>query len=486
MGSRGRFIVIVGSDGVGKTTVAGAICSRLGDDGAYVHFLPRPPYRLAARPPEVPGQLEKDRSGGSRVTGILRLGRSVLRSWLGYYRAIRPALRRGVTVVGDRWLYGYLAQPLSLRFYGPRWVARLALALTPSPDLVVLLEAPFDVINARKSELTRDEVEREFEVWRDTVPKALRLDATQPPDVLAAAVLTRNNLGTRFKAYPPGLGHVLVPAAPRKAALDGSSLYTPARRRGVMLHRASRVLLRTVGTAWLTSVPGEDMPLQREDWSAFHASLVAGGIPADSVAFHGRTQVHRLSFSLITIGSEGVTAFVRVADGAALDAESRSIAMLEKFGPASFVHPRILLRGSVGAIEYAAYSPVLSGFHGPPRNPKIGPVIADIQEALADLPKPPGTPSHWVPMHGDFTPWNLREFQGELVLIDWESCGWGPPHADEVLYIAASRVLGLRTPDGVRTDEAAEFWRDRLGRSLQGRDDRLKTAVAKELSITES
>ncbi|GBE23737.1 phosphotransferase enzyme family protein [bacterium BMS3Bbin02] len=253
-----------------------------------------------------------------------------------------------------------------------------------------------------------------------------------------------------------------------------------------MLHRASRVLLRTVGTAWLPSVPGEEMPLPPDDWSALLASLVAGGIPVDSVAIHGRTQVHRESFSLVTIGREGVTAFVRVADRAALDAESRSIAMLEKFCPASFVYPRTLLRGSAGAVEYAAYSPVLTGFHSPPHSPKIGPVVADIQGALANLPKPAGTPPHWVPIHGDFTPWNLREHRGELVLIDWESCGWGPPHADEVLYIATARVLGLRVPDGVRTDEAAEFWRDRVGGSLRGRDDRLQKAVAKELSITDT
>ncbi|MCH8283604.1 MAG: hypothetical protein IIC20_03400 [Chloroflexi bacterium] len=65
--------------------------------------------------------------------------------------------------MGDRWLYGYLAQPRPLKFYGPRWVARLALFLAPRPDLVVLLEAPADIAYSRKPELSRAEIEQEFE-----------------------------------------------------------------------------------------------------------------------------------------------------------------------------------------------------------------------------------------------------------------------------------------------------------------------------------
>lgn len=484
MRRKGQFIVLVGPDGAGKTTLAAAINAQAGRDSAYFHFLPRPPYRIASCPPDVSATMEKNQSGGSRVVGILRLMRNVVRSWLGYYKAVRPALQQGATVVGDRWLYGYLVQPLSLKFHGPRWIARLALFLAPRPDLVVLLEAPSEIINDRKSELTRDEIEYEAEAWRKSVPNTLRLDATLSPRTLAELVLTSGDVPTRFKAYPPGLGHVLLPAAPRKAALHASLLYTPVRRRGIVWHKGSRALLRAIGTAWLRSVPVQTLPLRPTDLNTLLTSLAADGTPVDSVAFHRRTQTARTSFSLVTLGSEGISAFVRVADPAVLDAECRNIAMLETFGPTTFVHPRIVRRGSVGAIEYVAVSPVLIGSHSPPRNPKIGPIVAEIQGALASLPKPAGTPDHWVPMHGDFTPWNLREHRGSLVLIDWESCGWGPPHADEVLYSATARSLGLSVQDGVMADEAAEFWKDRLGDGVGSRDRRLRDAVVKELSLS--
>jgi len=485
MPSRGRFIVVVGPDGIGKSTLAAEIGSRLGDDSAYFHFLPSPPHRLDPSPSQVGELVEKHEGDGSRVAGILRIVRNLVRSWLGYGMAIRPAVRHGTTVVGDRWLYGYLAQPRALRFYGPQWVARLALSLAPRPDLVVLLEAPADVVYSRKPELSRAEIEQESEVWRDALPMALRLDATQSPGKLADTVLAPTDLGVRFKRYPPGLGHVLLPAIPRRAALAGSSLYAPTRPRGLIAHRAARVLLRAVGTAWLTTARREDAPITREAWAALVASLRAAGIPVDAVAFYGRTQAERAGFSMLTIGEEGATAFVRVADGSALDSELRAISMLEAFQPSSFAYPRLLLRGSHGAFEHAAYSAVLTEFHRPPRRPDINAVIADIQEAFGDQPRPVGTPSHWVPMHGDFAPWNLRELRGKLVLIDWESTGWGPPHADEVFYLAASRALGLPVPAGMRTNEASEFWKSRLGRSSNARDNRLQKALAQALSITD-
>ena len=73
-----------------------------------------------------------------------------MRAWTSYILAIRPAVRSGSVVVGDRWLYGYAAQPLALKFYGPEWVARLMLRLMPQPDLVMVLDAPAEVIRERK------------------------------------------------------------------------------------------------------------------------------------------------------------------------------------------------------------------------------------------------------------------------------------------------------------------------------------------------
>lgn len=163
--SRGAFLVVVGPDGSGKTSLAQGLLEVR--EGRYFHF--RPPYRAHTMPRHPPLQdppLVKDPGPAFPPLGWLRLGRSLVASWIGYLTAIRPTINRGELVVADRWLYGYLVQPRPLRYGGPGWLAKLAIALLPTPDLVVNLNAPVDVIQARKSELARNEIERELVAWQ--------------------------------------------------------------------------------------------------------------------------------------------------------------------------------------------------------------------------------------------------------------------------------------------------------------------------------
>jgi aminoglycoside phosphotransferase (APT) family kinase protein len=72
-------------------------------------------------------------------------------------------------------------------------------------------------------------------------------------------------------------------------------------------------------------------------------------------------------------------------------------------------------------------------------------------------------------MHGDFTPWNLRQMtDGALSLVDWEDAAWAPPLADLVYYQAAAGALHGRIPRWTAEhDEARSFWSNRLSTSAQ-------------------
>ena len=59
---------------------------------------------------------------------------------------VRPALKRSLLVVGDRWMFGYIVQPEAMKFHGPEWLARAVLHLLPRPHLIVNLAAPPSVI----------------------------------------------------------------------------------------------------------------------------------------------------------------------------------------------------------------------------------------------------------------------------------------------------------------------------------------------------
>jgi len=185
----GRFVVLVGPDGVGKTSVARALLAHHRGPSAYFHFLPPLDGRWPAPGPTfVPPP--KARGGGSVMLGWIRLVRNVVRCWLGYVKSVRPALKRSFLIVGDRWMYGYIVQPDAMKFHGPDLLARAVLRLLPRPHLIVNLAAPPHVIRGRKQELTLSQIEQELLAWSSLrVPNFKTLDATRSPQDIAIEIL---------------------------------------------------------------------------------------------------------------------------------------------------------------------------------------------------------------------------------------------------------------------------------------------------------
>jgi len=188
----GAFVVMVGPDGVGKTSVAHALIALHGGSTGYFHFLPSIWSALAPAPPDNEGAPAVQKAGlsGWRVVGCFRLASSAARAWLAHAVRVQPAVRSGKLVVADRWIYGYVVQPAALRFYGPSWLALAALRVLPRPNLVVNLSATPEVIRSRKQELTLHDIARELEEWsRLPEPRTVTFAASEPPERIARRIL---------------------------------------------------------------------------------------------------------------------------------------------------------------------------------------------------------------------------------------------------------------------------------------------------------
>jgi thymidylate kinase len=186
----GAFVIIVGPDGVGKTTVAARLMGDYPGPASYFHFVPPILGPLDERPGAAAPHRGKGSPGGSRVLGWVRALRNFARYWLAYLVRVRPAVRRGALVIGDRGAYGYLVQPHALKFYGPPSLAKALLRALPAPDLVVNLSAPADVIHRRKQELSPIEIKGELEAWATLpTPRLRTFDATEAPDSIARRIL---------------------------------------------------------------------------------------------------------------------------------------------------------------------------------------------------------------------------------------------------------------------------------------------------------
>ena len=110
--------------------------------------------------------------------------------WLGWLLRVWPAKVRSSLVVFDRHFEDILIDPRRYRFARAGVFARLLGRFVPRPDLTVVLDAPPEVLLARKTELPPEELARQCAKLRALAghPAHLRIDAGQSPEQVVRAL----------------------------------------------------------------------------------------------------------------------------------------------------------------------------------------------------------------------------------------------------------------------------------------------------------
>jgi hypothetical protein len=279
----------------------------------------------------------------------------------------------------------------------------------------------------------------------------------------------------RFKEFPPGWGHLFVPTGSRAGAAAGIALYTPGSWRGIAAQRAAWWAARWGSPRLL---PGRarpwDPPMEAGTWDTLRQELQGpvGGFDA----WAGYLRRGGRSGLLLLLLRDGLpVGFVkaRLGGGAVVDNEYRALEAVYAVRPTAFRALQPLGTGTCGEWSYLITAPLPPRLHRRADDAVLPAVLDDVQRALATHPKPAGTPSHWVPAHGDFAPWNVRRIRRHgTFVIDWEEAGWAPPGSDLVYYAACAAALGRPVVSVViEPGEAAQFcWqrvRSRIDRRLQ-------------------
>jgi thymidylate kinase len=164
----GLDIVFLGPDGAGKSSVIQALGQRLAPAFGRTTCHSFPPGlldRLLHRPdqPDVLPHAWPPRSFLASVTRAIFYW-SVYYTF-GYVIVVHFALVRSALVLHDRHLVDALVDPRRYRYGGPLWLLRLIWRLVPKPDLIILLDAPPGVLQARKQEVPFEETARQREAY---------------------------------------------------------------------------------------------------------------------------------------------------------------------------------------------------------------------------------------------------------------------------------------------------------------------------------
>jgi len=240
-------VALVGPDGAGKTTIARRLLQEFPRPMEYLYMginiessnVALPTSRLIeklkrrgsggsangeAKPVSLHQRPEKARSRG-KVWSALRLLNRIAEEW--YRQVLSWRLRRqGKIVLYDRhFRFDFEFDPAQKPGRDvplSDWLHRWHLAkLYPAPDLVIYLDAPAELLYARKREAGMEYLEaRRQAILRqgERLPNFVRVDASQPLDAVYAAVAAEIHRFCQRQAQ-----HPLAEAAPDSLVADASA-----------------------------------------------------------------------------------------------------------------------------------------------------------------------------------------------------------------------------------------------------------------------
>ena len=211
-------VALIGPDGSGKSSIMRRVAERLPVPSRTIYMgvnlesstLMLPTTRLALeakrrrgrRPDMVSASGDRGdvRPGGPP---LLRQARSGLRlaNWMAeewFRQGVAWAYqRRGRVVIFDRHFFcDYYASDVAARGSDRPWTSRVHGAmldrLYPRPDLVIMLDAPAEVLHDRKGEGTIESLERmrrDYLALEGVVERFVRIDATQDQEAVTREVI---------------------------------------------------------------------------------------------------------------------------------------------------------------------------------------------------------------------------------------------------------------------------------------------------------
>jgi thymidylate kinase len=195
----------MGPDGCGKSLVLNAVRAEFAPSfrtTRYYHLRPRFIGRKAANVGPVTDPHGRPPRG--RVASVAKIVDLWLDYTLGYIGRILPGLIRTELVLFDRCFYDLLVDSRRIRYGGHPWLLKTVARMAPGPELVILLDAPPEVLLSRKQEVPPAEVARQRAAYLElarTLPSAVVVNAAQQPenvihDALSAII---DHLGTRTR-----------------------------------------------------------------------------------------------------------------------------------------------------------------------------------------------------------------------------------------------------------------------------------------------
>ncbi len=279
-------------------------------------------------------------------------------------------------------------------------------------------------------------------------------------------------MGVAGRVVPYPLNRrLLIPTSVGRGAAGAVATAMSCRASAVAAHHLAWCVARTTGSHL---IPGKrqalDLPVAVRGVLDVVADVVGG---LDAFALLSRRQDHRGAHLILAFRDGSPITFCKIAgesSAVSFGVEQRCLTELSNAKRAPVIVPRLLVGGTAHGLQFTAMSALPPRPHRPFWG-NVAPILEWLQLSLADV-LPRVGPAHWVPMHGDFAPWNLRRLWfGSHTLFDYEDARYGPPSGDAVFWMVATATLKGQPLSHAIDEESREFWREFLTHRLSSQTD---------------
>lgn len=189
----GLVVGVLGPDGSGKTTMLEQVKDDIFPAFRRInqyHLFPMGKQGVEAN--EVVTDPHSLKTRGFFLSFLKLLYFVWLYNW-GYIRIVLPQKMRSTLVFFDRYYQDVLIDPDRYRNGTPVWVAKMIGRLIPSPDLWIVLDAPTEIIQQRKQEVSREETacqRKKYLAFAQNTKNCLLVDTNRDVKVISTDVCT--------------------------------------------------------------------------------------------------------------------------------------------------------------------------------------------------------------------------------------------------------------------------------------------------------
>jgi thymidylate kinase len=186
------MLVFLGPDGCGKSSVIDALSLEISncfERIEYHHLMLPLPFKREKHthpttdPHGVPTY--------NKVFSILKLFYLLFMYQLGYLFNSHSIHSKRVLILLDRYYQDILVDRRRFRYNGPLFLLNFVSCIIPQPHFFILLDAPTEILQLRKQEVSSAESERQrqaYIAWAKRTPNCCIIDSSQPLEKIVSEI----------------------------------------------------------------------------------------------------------------------------------------------------------------------------------------------------------------------------------------------------------------------------------------------------------